>query len=152
MAATLKEKKFSPARIVLIGFLLNWVGPLVTWIITGSFNAAFFACGVGSAILGFIFLLLCLPLGDLMDRVNRETPQFVILGKVMDIVVRHAFLFFGWPQSRRGWSIALLFLAIVFLGTAVSCFLCATGNIEADQAFERWIQHAFDAFRKLLGH
>ena len=150
MAETLKEKKLSPARIVLIAFLLNWLGPLVIWIITGSFNAAFFACGVGSAILGFVLLLLCLPLGELMDRVQRATPPFAILGKVMDLVLRHTFLIFGWPQSRGGWSISLVFLAIVFLGAAVSAFFCATGNLQADQAFERWIDHAWDVLRKLL--
>jgi hypothetical protein len=151
MADTLKEKKLPYARILAIAMLLNWLGPAVIWTVTGSVRAVFFTFSIVNALLGLVLLLFCLPLGTIVDQVQRNSG-IAFLGMIMDVIIRHTVFIFGWPQSRRGWSVALVILAIVFFGTAVSAFFCATGNFKADQAFEHWITHAFDIVRAHLPH
>ena len=152
MAETLKERKPPHLRILGIAFLVNWLGPALIWIISGSVSAVFFALSIGNALIGLILLVFCLPLGGLMDQFQRETPHFAFFGKVMDLVTRHTFLFFGWPQSRRTWSITLLSLSVVFFVASVSAFFCATGNMQADRALMGWIEHAFQIFSRALHH
>jgi hypothetical protein len=152
MAETLKERKLPHLRILGIAFLVEWLGPALIWIITGSVSAVFFALSIGNALLGLVLLVFCLPLGGLVDQVQRAMPHLAFFGKVMDLVIRHAFLFFGWPQSRRTWSMTLVFLSVVFFVASVSAFFCATGNMQADQALMGWIEHAFQSFSRALHH
>jgi hypothetical protein len=145
MAETLKEKK-SPLRIVGIVMLVNYLGPLLIWVITGgSVSAVFFALSITNALLGLAFLCLCLPLGHHMDLFQRTTFPLAIFGKVMDVVVRHSFLLFGWPQSRVGWSLTFVALAAIFLVVALSAFFCAIGDMQSDKALTEWVEHTFKA-------
>jgi hypothetical protein len=99
----LKEKAFPYSGIILAAVIAAWLGPGIAWSITGSDRTAFLIASITSALLGLLFLLLCLPLAGFMDRSQRETLGPI--PKLLDLVVRHFLGYVGWPQSRRGWII-----------------------------------------------
>jgi hypothetical protein len=142
----LKEETSPYARIVVAAMLLQWVGPGLTWLITRSDGALVLAASITSALFALVFLLFCLPLAELTDRVQRA--HFELPAKIMDLVLRHSFLLFGWPESRRGWILANLAMAVYFFVVAILAFFWATGDAQSEQALTRWIEHVF---RSLFG-
>ena len=121
--------------------LLQWVGPGLIWLVTHSVSALFLAGSITSALFALVFLLFCVPLADLSDRVQRA--NFSLPARIMDLVMRHYFLYFGWPQSRRSWIVANLTLAVYFFVVAILAFFWATGDTQSEQALTRWIEHVF---------
>ncbi len=146
MADAPQEKKLPYARLVVIAFLLEWLGPAVIWIITRSISAIFFAGSITNAFLGFVFLLLCLPVGERMYQVQRA--NFAWLAWIADLVIRHcSFFLIGWPQSRRGWSLTLAAAAVCFFVTAVLSFFWALGDMKSADAITHWLGHWVDIIR-----
>lgn len=141
----MKEKALSLPSIVLSAILVAWLAPGLTWFITDSDKAAFLTASITSALLGLVFLFLCLPLAGLMDRSQRE--MLGPLPKLFDLVVRHFLVYVGWPQSRRGWIITNIGLAGCFFVVAILAFFWATGDAQSEQTLTRWLE---DLFHKLF--
>ena len=141
LSVGLKEQTSPYARIVLAAILVQWVGPGLTWLITRSVSALFLAESITSALFALVFLLFCVPLADLSDRIQRA--HYSLPAKIMDLVIRHSFLYLRWPQSKCGWILANLFLAVYFFGTAILAFFWATGDTQSEKALTRWVEHVF---------
>ena len=136
--AGLDEKAFPYAGIILAAIMAAWLGPGIAWFVTGSDRTASLTASITSALLGMVFLLLCPPLARFMDRSQRKMPGPI--AKVLDLVVRHILAYVGWPQSRRGWIVTNIALAVCFFTVAVLAFFRFTGDTQSEQAMTGWLQ------------
>lgn len=128
-------------KIAAIAIFFNWVPPGITYLLTGSVPALFWAASITCIVIGSLFVLFCLPLGRL---VNEVAPQhtFNPLAWIMDLLTRHSFPPLRWPRSSRGWTLACILLAGYFYVTAVFCVLWASGNTKAEHALTNWLERA----------
>jgi hypothetical protein len=137
----MKAPAFPYSGLVLLAIVAAWLGPGIAAVITGSDRATFLTASVTSALLAAVFLLLCVPLAGHLERSQRE--HFGSLSKVLDFVARHFFVYVGWPQSKRGWIAANLFLSTAFFTVAVLAFFWARGDTQSASALSNWLEQTF---------